>query len=166
MLRGLIKGTRASASTLLAEGDLQEQILRVFLETSSSLRSAALELIELAGFPEGSLTDQTLERAAMAAADPDSAPELRTESIQLLGLSRNTEYLPLYSKLMAPLTPEALRVAAIEAIGPVGGEATWEKLISGWRSFTPPVRDAAAQALLRSDAGIDALLNALEEGLV
>ena len=62
--------------------------------------------------PEGSLTDQTLERAAMTAADPDSVPELRTESIQLLGLSRNTEYLPLYSELLTPSTPEAIRVAA------------------------------------------------------
>ena len=166
VLTGLLRGTRASASTILSEGDLQEQALRIFLEASSSLRSAALELIELAGFPEGSLTDQTLERAAMAAADPDSAPELRTESIQLLGLSRNTEYLPLYSELLTPSAPEAIRVAAIQAIGPVGGEPTWEKLISGWRSFTPPVRDAAAQALLRSPTGIDALLNALEEGLV
>ena len=166
VLGGLMRGTRASASDVLSQGDLQEQILRIFLEGSSSLRPAALELIELAGLPEGSLTDQTLERAAMAAADPDAAPELRTESIRLLGVSRKTEYLPLYSDLLRPSTPEAIRVAAVQAIEPVGEESTWEQLISSWRSFTPPVRDAAANVLVRSDTGIDALLNALEEELI
>ena len=56
-------------------------------------------------------------------------------------------------------------MAAVQAIGPVGEEYTWEKLISSWRSFTPPVRDAAATVLVRSATGIQALLNALEEGL-
>ena len=166
VLTGLMRGTRASASTLLSEGDLQEQALRIFLDGSSPLRPAALELVKLAGFADGSLTDQTLERAAIAAADPGSAPELRTESIQLLSLSTRTDYLPLYSDLLAPSTPEAIRVAAIQALGPVGEEATWEKLISGWRGFTPPVRDAAGNVLVRSATGIEALLEAMEEGLV
>ena len=166
MLRGLLRGTRASASTILLEADLQEKLLRVFLEGSLSFRAAALELVELAGFPEGSLTDRTLEQAATAVADPDSPAGLRTESIQLLSLSGKARYLPLYSGLLGPSTPEAIRVAAIEAIGPVGEEATWETLISGWRGFTPPVREAAGNVLVRSTTGIEVLLNALEEGLV
>ncbi len=166
VLRGLLRGTRASASTVLSEGDLQEKILRVLLEGPFSLRAATLELIELAGFPEGSLTDQTLDQAARAAADPDSPTELRTESIQLLSLSEKARYLPLYSGLLGPSTPEAIRVAAIEAIAPVAEEATWETLVSGWRSFTPPVREAAGNGLVRSATGVDALLGALEEGLV
>ena len=166
VLRGLLRGTRASASKILSEGDLQEKILQVLLEGSLTLRPPALELVEVAGFPEGSLTEQTLEQAATAAADPDSPAELRSESIQLLSLSGKTRYLPLYSDLLGPSTPEAVRVAAIEALGPVGEATSWETLISGWRSFTPPVREAAGNVLVRSTVGIDALLNALEEGLV
>ena len=69
VLGGLLRGTRTSASDVLSRQDLQEHILRIFLEGSLSLRPAALELIELAGFPDGPLTDQTLEGAAILLRD-------------------------------------------------------------------------------------------------
>ena len=166
LLKGLIRGTRVSASTLFSEKDVQKQILEIFMDASAGLRQVALELVQLAGFPEDTHTSHLLKQAAMVAANPNLEPKLRNESIQLLGISKKTEYLSLFGELIKPTVPESIQVSAIQAIGLVGQEFNWRTLILSWKSFTPTVRNEAAKVFLKSSAGIDTLLNALDEGVI
>jgi putative heme-binding domain-containing protein len=57
-------------------------------------------------------------------------------------------------------------VAAARALGQVGGDEVSTFLLSRWRNFTPAVRHAAADALLREPAPTRSLLAALRRGTV
>jgi putative heme-binding domain-containing protein len=62
--------------------------------------------------------------------------------------------------------PDNVRAAAARALGQIGGDDISAFLLSTWRTFTPEVRHAAADALLRDAAPTRLLLSALKRGAV
>jgi putative heme-binding domain-containing protein len=63
-----------------------------------------------------------------------------------------------------PREPEAVQAAAVRALGNAPGAEAGLFLLSRWRSLTPPVRNEAANALLRDPARTRALLAAIQAG--
>lgn len=103
--------------------------------------------------------------ARTLAGDAKASAADRSIALRLLGrvpANRATDQ-ELLAGFLTPQTAPELQSAAVAAIGRVNDDAARAKLIAAWKQFGPGLRGQAAEALLRRDAGVRAVLAALEQ---
>jgi putative heme-binding domain-containing protein len=139
-------------------------LLRLFEQSAPAVGHAALELLNVAGLPAGS--NAALARASATAADRSADPARRADAIDLLTLrpDRLTAIGESLRGLVDSSEPDNVQAAAARALGRIGGDEVAAFLLSRWRTFSPDVRHAAADALLRETGPTRALLSALKRG--
>jgi putative heme-binding domain-containing protein len=167
-LDGLARGARARRADPAVWRRSQGVLLRLFAQSAPAVRHGALELLKVAGLPAGRASDEALARAIATVTDRSSDPARRADAIDLLALrpdrlAATGRHLRL---LVDSTEPDVVRAAAARALGQVGGDEVSAFLLSKWRHFTPEVRRAAAEALLRESAPTRSLLSALKRGIV
>ncbi len=94
--------------------------------------------------------------------DPRAGIQERTQAIEAARKLKTDEVRAAISNLLAPETPEPLVLAAIRALGELGGDKTGDELVQHWKAFTPEARRAAAEALASRHPWTLSLLSALE----
>jgi putative membrane-bound dehydrogenase-like protein len=159
-LDGLHQGLRMKHAALSQKS--KETLVALFESGDAGVRRAALRNLELSDL-DGVGASAALAKAAGVAKDPHADPDLRADSIGLLGLSRESQA-DLFKSLMDPRQPEAVQVAAIRGYGAVPGDASAKYLLEHWRDFTPAGRTVAADALVSSPERLQLLLAALKRG--
>jgi putative membrane-bound dehydrogenase-like protein len=121
------------------------------------------------------LDDRTLERARSArdrAVDPGSSVEDRLAALELVELVEGLEpaaasqRLDLLLGLLDPGVPAALQGAAIEQLGRADQRLVGPRLVAAWASLGPAVRRRAGDLLLYRRENHEALLEALERGVI
>jgi putative membrane-bound dehydrogenase-like protein len=167
-LEGLARGARARAADPGVWRPSQPVLLRLFEESAPGVGRAALELLKVAGLPATARADETLARAAATATDRAADPVRRANAIDLLALRRDrlAAIAERLRSIVEPAEPDRVRAAAARALGQIGGDDVAAFLLSKWRTFTPEVRHAAADALLRESGPTRSLLSALKQGVV
>ncbi|MGH7201965.1 MAG: c-type cytochrome, partial [Planctomycetaceae bacterium] len=94
-----------------------------------------------------SIADRATATALLAYADFDTAADVLTE-------------------LLTPATPQQLQIAAVAALSEHDEARVAELLLDSWRSYSPPVRREAVDALLMRAERIGTLLDAVAAGSV
>src|SRR3989442_13063058 len=101
-------------------------------------------------------------------ANRSADPARRANAIELLTL--RPDRLPSIAERLRSIVdssePDRVRAAAARALGQMGGDDVAAFLLSKWRTFTPEVRHAAADALLRESGAARSLVLALKSGVV
>ncbi len=160
--RGLARGLRGKGSPV--PEDSKAQILRLFEQPDTTVRRAALHVLEVAGLSNGKEMLPAMRRAESTASNPKADPELRADSIGLLAIGDVKERRAALEQLVKPTEPEAVQIAAVRAMGHIPGEETATFLLKNWRGMTANVRTEAADALYRDPARIPLVLAALQKG--
>ncbi len=137
-----------------------------FLDTLAA-ESLALERLSAEHASFGELLEAgraTLARAAAVARDRSRPHEIRAAAVSLLGRreAHRSDERRFLEKILATSEPTNVQIAAIRRLRRLSGDAT--ALIGPWRSFVPPVRAAAFDALLSRPDWTRSLLEAIERG--
>jgi len=141
---------RVDAVRLLALGGPQAVNAALASQAASSSRSQQ----------SAQASSPALSPASAQASPPSSSPASSPSS------SPPTSLEDLLVALIDTSQPEPVQAAAVKAYGQLEGPAPADFFLKRWRSMTPPVRTAAAQALISTPERIITLLDAIEEGAV
>lgn len=111
---------------------------------------------------------QAADYARSLALDAQAEEPLRLTAVRLLGLVRQQpEALQeTLAALLAPQCPLALQLAAVETAARLPGTLPAQAILAGWRTYGPELRTRVIEVLLRRQASIDVLLQALADGLL
>jgi putative heme-binding domain-containing protein len=130
--------------------------------------AGALDGVERSGKSLGSMTDKLagiFDAAREAAIDDAAAPELRSAAVALLARGKPEDRegdVDLLGALLTPQTPEKVQFAAIGGLSRVATPAAAKALLGAWKEMTPGLRATTLDALLRQQAFVGPLLDALE----
>jgi putative heme-binding domain-containing protein len=140
-----------------------QRILTALLGSAdAALRTAALE-VALGLKPEDTPALRNLvRRASQTARDENETLANRVLAVRMLGFDPASKPGELAGELLSPHQPEALQVAAVEALARLEGARASQKLLPKWLQFTGVVREAATAALFRYPESLAALLDAVE----
>ncbi|MBI3192257.1 MAG: hypothetical protein HYZ36_06280, partial [Pedosphaera parvula] len=105
-------------------------------------------------------------RARQAAVDAKAGEAVRVQGVQLLGLTSHAESGPTLCSLLSAQQPEAVQLAAVDALDRFTGPRVAGELIERWGVLNPRVRSAALNVLLKRADRAAALLNAMQAGQV
>ncbi len=166
LLRGMARTLRAQAESRLALRARQPTLVSLAEAEAASVRRGALELLRQAGFDERQDAGRPLLRAVTIAQSPAESADRRADALQLLRIAGAAPHASWLTKLIDPAQPEPVQRAAIEALGTVRGPDIGSVLLARWSTLTPPVRSAAADAMLADEARVQQLLGALRAGTV
>lgn len=109
------------------------------------------------------------DRLRAGIVDPSLPIQARGEAVRLVGhpsVFAGEDDLELLSGLLTPQSPPALREAALEALGRARDKGTPEAITSRWSSFAPSDRTRALGLLLGRADWTNALLGAVESGVI
>lgn len=105
-------------------------------------------------------------RARNMANDSDLDVAERTAAIGMLAVDSAQHAVPIYTDLLRPTQALPLQQAALDSIRHHAAPEIATVLLSGWDTFTPAVREEAANLLSMRSTWQDALLKAIEGGQV
>jgi putative membrane-bound dehydrogenase-like protein len=92
--------------------------------------------------------------------------DTRLKAIQVLAYDEFERVKEALTVLLAPKQPQEIQRAAVVALGSFSQPEVAKRLLSGWRTYTPAIRDEVINALLDARSRIPELLDAIEGGLV
>lgn len=137
-----------------------------FDHSSPSVRQASLEVLEVAGLPDGRPGAET---ALQIAGDPSQSPDRRAQALTFVRLADPAPHTSFLEDLIIPSEPTPVQVAALRALGTVPGTTVSEYALEQWSVMTPEVRKAALGTFLSRPFKLDRiklLLGAIENGTV
>lgn len=97
---------------------------------------------------ERSILTTAFERASLAARDGAAELPDRQVAIEVLATGVLADAAPLLVELIDSRQPDVVQRAAVRALGTYADLAVAERLIEGWASYTPGVRDLVTETLL------------------
>lgn len=165
-LAGLTAGMSGRKAEPPKIGEGGSLLLSLLHSPDTSLRRSALRLLEAIGLPTGSSLAAALTRAASRATDPQVDPEERADALRLLSIVGPAPNVDLLKPLTDSQQPEAVRAAAVRALGRVHGEEIGRFLLSQWRTMTPRVRAEAIDTFLADPSRLHLFLQALQNDQV
>lgn len=157
-LQGLAEGLSASQAKGHAHPLAVAAVTRLLSATRGETGEAALRVAYALN-----ANPAALMAAAAATAGSDSAPAPdRIQAVGILGLAGAKSV----ARFLAPQYPADLRLAAARAAARTRGDDAVPIFIQNFRSFTGPMREAAAGVLFRSPAAILAVFDAIDANQV
>ena len=105
-----------------------------------------------------------LQQAADTAVNDGAAPAARAQAVQSLTMESYEQAEPILAELLEPQQPQAVQLAAIEALSKFNASGVPELLLSAWKGFSPAVRREASVATLSRGAWAKALVEAIRAG--
>jgi putative membrane-bound dehydrogenase-like protein len=165
-LDGLTRGLRRTRGGAAVPAPARTRLVMLAESGSVAVRRAALELLTLSGLPDGPAVRAALGRAGARAADREQDPQARADAIVLLALADPGPAPERLRAWLEPREPEAVQAAAVQAMRRSSDADSGAFLLGRWRTFTPAVRDAAAEVLLGDPGRTRLLLAAIKDGTV
>ncbi|HEX6464513.1 MAG TPA: PVC-type heme-binding CxxCH protein [Vicinamibacterales bacterium] len=139
---------------------------RLFGNEDAAIRSAELQLLAAVGLPPAKTIEPVLQKAEQLVADRRADAEVRADAVRLLALGDVRPHETLLRGVLARAEPTPVQVAAVRALGTLGGSGIAATFIELWDGWTPAVRDEAVRALVREPGRIRALLDAVAAGRI
>lgn len=165
-LEGLAQGIDLKGGESIQGETVRTLLLKLSEEDETSVRRAALSLLDITGLPARASTTAALARAIATAQNREADPDRRADAVGLLALADPTAHEPLLKDLVGSQEPEPVQAAAIRAIGKIPGDRIGTYLLERWRAMTPSVRKEAGDALLRDVGRMRMLVGAIESDQV
>lgn len=163
-LEGLARGLRRESRDDRTQGISSGRLLKLAESSSPLLRSAALQLLDLAPKPLSRVGKSFQDRVLSRIGDRTLAPALRADSVRLLALLDGKSRFDLLAGLLDTREPEQVQVAAVRALARTEGDRAGKLLISKWREMTTDVRLGATATLLSGPETVELLLTSIENG--
>ena len=165
-LEGLAQGIELRGGESIQGETVRTLLLKLSEEDETSVRRAALSLLEITGLPARASNTAALARAIATAQNREADPDRRADAVGLLALADPAAHEALLKGLVGPQEPEPVQAAAIRAIGKIPGDRIGTYLLERWRAMTPSVRNEAGDALLRDVSRMRMLVGAIESDQV
>jgi putative membrane-bound dehydrogenase-like protein len=163
-LEGLRRGLRGASASLL--GQSRGRLASLASGPEADVRRAALALLQVAGAGDDPTLAAAIAAAAATAADASLDPDRRADALALSALGGVGGREATFEALVAPHEPEAVQVAALQALALAPGEAVGRFALTTWPRLTPKGRHAAVELLLKDPARQKMLVAALQTGTV
>lgn len=166
-LRGLADGLEAGGATAKMPPGAHETLLGLFERSQPEVRRAALRVLQER--PPGVAHrgfQAAVAKAVEMAQDSSTNESQRADALALVALGDPGPHIEMLERLVASQQPEAVQVAAAQALARVEGEQPARFVLDNWKSMTAPVRTEAAEVFYRTPAATAMLVDALEEGTV
>jgi putative heme-binding domain-containing protein len=119
---------------------------------------------ETAGGGSAARVREILDGAAAAAKDEQVDNSRRVAAIGLLSYDSFDNIQSALAATLNPRQPQPVQIAAVRTLSAYGDRRVAAILLRPWKTFTPPVRREALEALLGRADRVPALLDALEKG--
>lgn len=167
VIRGLAQRNRGE----YFKGAALEVERRLLLESLFStkpleVRRASLELLKQTGLPKDASVQRAVEGSQALIADRNADPVERSLAVAFVALVDPDASMDRLMALLNPNEPFEIQRAALETLNPIGGVGLANRLIEGWASLTPTIRDQAIAVLMASEERRRRLVEALEEGRI
>jgi putative membrane-bound dehydrogenase-like protein len=112
------------------------------------------------------LTGELLKDSVRLAEDAATGVPERVLAIQMLGLGEFGAAKEPLMRCLDSRQPAAVQLAAIRTLAAFPEREVAEKLLAGWRAFSPPVRTEVIEAMLARADRIPLLLDEVEQGRI
>jgi putative membrane-bound dehydrogenase-like protein len=109
---------------------------------------------------------QILDHAIRAAKDEKAPQSHRIAAIHLIAYDSFDRVAVALAAALSPRQPQPLQLAAVRTLSAYADARVASLLLAPWRTYTPPVRREALEALLSRVDRAQSLLDALEQGTV
>ena len=166
-LHGLADGLRGRRTDALDAAALTRAFFAAGDEDpargDADLRDAYLALLQRTGLPSD---PDVAARAIALATDRAADPSRRADALRLLALADPAPYADALRTLVDPQEHLDVQAAAVATLGAVDHPDVAPFLLDRWAAMTPPVREAALDALVRGPARQALLIDAVEGGAV
>jgi putative membrane-bound dehydrogenase-like protein len=169
LLEGVARGIAGARGDRRLLADSRRTLLTLAVGDQPRLRRAAITLLGVSGIETSDDAEKdrgALARPAQVAATTTAAEDARVDAITLLALANAVAYQRVFESAVATSEPDAVQIAAINALGRLPGEDTPAFLLTKWPTLTTPVRGAAATVVLARREGSRAMIDALRSGAV
>lgn len=166
LLEGVARGLTSARGDRRLLAAQQDTLLALATGSQPRLRRAAITLLRVGGIDPSPAASAALRTAEGVATAPSAPAEARVDAVRLLALDDAAGRRALFEGLVGSTEPDAVQVAAVEAMGRVPGAATATFLLDRWPTLTSQVRTAAATVVLSRPEGSRAMIAAVEEGRV
>ena len=161
-LEGLAQGGGGRQGNAAALKRSQDLLLSLFRSSAPKVRHQSLQLLKVTGLAQGPRVAKALQQALTTARDRAKPAEERADAIVLLALAGAEQQSALLKELIAPQEPDEVQAAAVGALGQIKGGEIGGFLVDKWKTLTPPVRSAAADAMLLEENRVRLLLDAIK----
>jgi putative membrane-bound dehydrogenase-like protein len=154
VLEGPLAAAQApSRAIVLALLESDSQALRALLSRGEHPRVRAI-------------LDQLLDDALATANDPSRSPSTRAGAVRTLRYTDFARAEGVLAELLAPHQPLAVQTEAVLTLAEFENSRVPAILLRGWREMSPRLKATSIEALFSRPAWLDALLQAVEKGLV
>jgi putative heme-binding domain-containing protein len=157
-LDGLIEGQKGKA--LLPSQPVSDSLAKLSSSSNPQVAARAQQLGALWG-------DAAALKNLLAKINDSTVPDdERIKAIQAARQTKDDSTRRGMVALLSAKTPDAVAIAAIQALSEIGGENVAQVLIGGWKAFSPAVRRASAETLAARSTWREALLGAVENKVI
>lgn len=157
-MQGLLDGQRGK--TLLPDQPVSQELARLVRHENAEVVARARELGTLWG--DSAAFAELIETVKHR----ESGIEDRMQAVQVLRQLRNETARNTMLHLIKETEPDPLVVAAIRALGEIGGERVASALVQHWESLSSAAQRAAAEVLSSRLEWSFTLLDAVEKGII
>jgi putative membrane-bound dehydrogenase-like protein len=163
-LDGVRQGLRGASGSVLAAS--REPLVGLAQDDNTTVRRAALALLQLAGADGSPAVTAAIASAMLAASSTSLDAERRADAVTLAALGGVAGRETAFQAFVVPHEPEAVQVAAIGALASAPGEPVGRWVLDVWPTLTPRARSAAIDLLLGDPIRQPLLVQALQKGRV
>ncbi len=146
---------------------LRNVFLNAFLdERGESMRNSLLNVLtSLPGSPDDEVK-RHLPDLRRHVQNTNASPSSRAQTISLLAHLSPKEHIDFFKSLLVTTMPTPVQHAAIKAYGATGTADVPEVLIGSWPTLTPDLRNTALDVLMKRQAWMASVLDAVEAGTI
>ncbi|MBI4584827.1 MAG: c-type cytochrome [Planctomycetes bacterium] len=165
-LRGLAKGIEQRGKKDLPVPGARAGLEPFEASASAEVRGAAGKLASLIRTLSDAELKAAVEKAAALALDESKPVEERREAVSILGSGELAGAAAALAQLLKPRHPEALQLAAIQALDAHAVPGVAEILFASWPRLSPAARLKALESALHRKERLLPLLEAMTEGVI
>ena len=118
------------------------------------------------GCPAAAESEAALDLASRTAVDSAADADRRADAIRLLAIDGAALRRAMLERLVRPREPEAVQIAALNALEGLRGDTVGRELLASWPELTPGARTALVDLLLADPARQRLLVDAMSRGIV
>ncbi len=134
-----------------------------------SIRRSARLMLTLTGFPSGVEADRFFGEAKSVAENINISPAFRAEAILLTAAGDAKGNAELFKRLIVSNESSVVRLAALQALNSIPGTIVSSLILSNWKQFNQPLKDAALNTFITEPFNtqrLEMLLKAIRDGII
>lgn len=166
MVDGLIEGLKRRDGDTFDSVQGAKAIVALLQIDDPTLRNKTFELMGLLHLQDSSVMAKAMDRAADDVINSSLPLESRLQAASLLTAASFETVAEPCRTLLDARQPPQLQRAAVTVLNSFATDDVPSILLANWKTYSPDIRQAVIQTMMRRNNRIDALLTAIEDGRV